>query len=306
MTDRITDAMLTGATLNDLNSSLGALERSSEELSSGRTILEPSDNPYGASHAIDLQSQLAGLESYATGVKDGLSWTQAATTALASMSTVLQRVRELALQASNGTNSAGDLQAIATEVGQLTETIKLDANTQFAGQYIFAGTLTSTPPYAQGEGAGDVYQGNEGQIARLVGPGATVTVNTNLAAVLGSGPEAGDGKLLDTLRTLQQNLEEGTPASRQAIATTDLKSLEQGIEGLAGLQAVSGSSTDQLQTAATRIEALQGSIEGGLSNTLDTDVAKTTIEYSNQQAAYEAALRAAADIVQESLLNFLH
>ena len=78
MTGRITDAMLTGATLNDLNSSLGSLERSAAELSSGKTILEPSDNPYGASHAIDLQSQLDGLSSYASSVQDGISWTQAA------------------------------------------------------------------------------------------------------------------------------------------------------------------------------------------------------------------------------------
>ncbi len=56
----------------------------------------------------------------------------------------------------------------------------------------------------------------------------------------------------------------------------------------------------------SRIEGLQGSIEKGLSSTIDTDVAKTTIEYANQQAAYEAALRAGANIVQESLLNFLH
>ncbi len=306
MTDRITDAMLTGATLNDLNSSLGALERSSAELSSGRTILEPSDNPYGASHAIDLQSQLAGLESYSAGVKDGLSWTQEATTALANMNTVLQRVRELALQASNGTNNAGDLQTMATEVAQLTETVKLDANTQFAGQYIFAGTATSTAPYAQGEGAADEYKGNTGQIARLIGPGATVTVNTDLASVLGSGKESGDGKLLDVLRTIQQHLTEATTGSREALGTTDLKALGEGIEGLSELQAGAGSATDQMKTAETRIEALQGSIEGGLSSTLDTDIAKTTIEYSNQQAAYEAALRAAANIVQESLLNFLH
>ncbi len=59
--------------------------------------------------------------------------------------------------------------------------------------------------------------------------------------------------------------------------------------------------------AATRIEALARLRSTKiLSNTEDTDVAKTTIAYSNQQAAYEAALRAGANIVQESLLNFLH
>jgi flagellar hook-associated protein 3 FlgL len=306
MSDRITGSMLTNSTLNDINSALASLQRSSAELSSGKTILEPSDNPYGASRAIDLQSQLDGLESYTSSVKDGLAWTQTTGGAMASISSVTQRVRELLLQASNGTNSPADLKNIATEVGQLTESIKQDANTQYAGQYVFSGTLTSTPPYAQGEGTADEYKGNETPLARSIGPGSTVTISSNLSSVLGNGAESGDGKLLDVLRTIQQHLNEGTPESRAALNSTDLTALGTSMDALSELQSENGSATDQLQLVSSRIEALQGSIEAGLSSTIDTDVAKTTIEYSNQQAAYEAALRAGANIVQESLLNFLH
>ena len=69
--------------------------------------------------------------------------------------------------------------------------------------------------------------------------------------------------------------------------------------------ATAGSATDQLQTALSRNEDLQSSISQALSNTDDTNVAAVSVEYANEQAAYEAALRAAASIVQESLLNFL-
>ena len=181
MSGRITGSMLTGSTLNDINSALAKLQRSATELSSGRTILEPSDNPYGASRALDLQSQLDGLSSYTTSVQDGISWTQTATGTMANIGEALQRVRELILRASNGTNGPGDLKNIATEVGQLTEAIKQDANTQYAGQYIFAGTLTSTSPYPQGES--DEYQGNTGTISRSIGAGATVPISSDLSAV---------------------------------------------------------------------------------------------------------------------------
>jgi flagellar hook-associated protein 3 FlgL len=304
MSDRITGAMLTGSTLNDINSALSKLERSAQELSSGRTILEPSDNPYGASRALDLQSQLDGLDSYTASVKDGVSWTNAAGGAMANMSEVVQRVRELVLEASNGTNNAGDLKNIATVVTQLTETIKQDANTQYAGQYVFSGTQTSTAAYAMG--AGDEFQGNTSLVARTIGPGATVTIGSDLSSVLGSGAESKDGKLLDVLRTIAQHLNEGTPESKAALTSTDLKGLDGGIEALTQLQSVAGSANDQLQMATARIEALQSSVTQTLSNTQDTDVAKATIAYSNQQAAYQAALRAGANIVQESLLNFLH
>ncbi len=150
MSERITPAMVTASTLNDINSSLATLERTSNELSSGKTILEPSDNPYGASQVIDLQSQLDGLSSYATNAQEGISWENTAGGAMANISKSLQRVRELLVQSSNGTNNQSDRESIATEVEQLTEAVKQDANTQYAGQYVFSGTETTTAPYQQG------------------------------------------------------------------------------------------------------------------------------------------------------------
>ena len=126
MSDRITPAMVTSTTLNDINASLAAMERTTAELSSGRTILEPSDNPYGASRVIDLQSQLSGLSSYESNAQDGIAWAETASGTMANMNEVVQRVRELVVQAANGTNNQGDLNAMALEVEQLTESIKQD------------------------------------------------------------------------------------------------------------------------------------------------------------------------------------
>ncbi|HWJ50764.1 MAG TPA: flagellar hook-associated protein FlgL [Solirubrobacteraceae bacterium] len=305
MSNRIATGMVTSSTLNDINSALSKLERSSEELSSGRTILQPSDNPYGASHAIDLQSQLDGLTSYTANVQDAISWTNTAGGAMSNMSSVVQRVRELLVQASNATYNQGDLNSVATEVSQLTETLKQDANTQYAGQYVFSGTLTTTPPYKQGPE--DAYQGNAEAISRSIGPGgASVTVNTNISSLLGNGAGSGDGKLLETLRTISEHLTGGTAEDRAALNSTDLKAIDASMETLTQLQATAGSVTNQLHVASTRIEDLQSSIGKTLSNTQDADFAKTTMAYSNEQAAYQAALRAGANIVQESLLNFLH
>lgn len=303
MSERITPAMVTSATLNDLNASLGSLTRTTDELSSGKTILEPSDNPYGASQVIDLQSQLDGLSSYESNAQDGISWENTASTAMSSMGQVAQRVRELLVQGANGTYNQGDLETMALQVEQLTESLKQDANTQYAGQYVFSGTATTTAPYEQG--TGDEYLGNAETVSRAVGPGATITITTNISTLLGNGEASEDGKLLDTLRTIAKNMRAGTPEGREALGTTDLQSLEGNIDTLTQLQAAAGSATDQLQTALTRNEDLQTSISQALSNTDDTNVATASIAYANEQAAYEAALRAAASIVQESLLNFL-
>jgi flagellar hook-associated protein 3 FlgL len=301
MTERITPAMVTSSTLNALDSSLAALERTTDELSSGKTILEPSDNPYGASRVIDLQSQLDGLSSYEGDAQDGISWENTASSAMSSISQVAQRVRELLVQGANGTYNQGDLETMALQVEQLTESVKQDANTQYAGQYVFSGTATTTAPYEQG--ANDEYKGNAETVSRAVGPGASVTITTNISTLLGEGGE--DGKLLDTLRTIAENMRGGTAEDREALGTTDLQKLDGNIETLIQLQATAGSATDQLQTALTRNEDLQTSITEALSNLDDTNIAATSVAYANEQAAYEAALRAGATIVQESLLNFL-
>ncbi len=304
MSNRITSEMVIGSTLASLNADQVAMARTEAELSSGKSISEPSDNPYGASQAIALQSALDGLTSYEKSAQDGIARMDTASNALASTDSQVQRVRELVLQGANGTSSPADLAAIADEVQQLTEGVKQDANTQYAGQYVFSGTLTNTPPYQQG--AEDEFHGNAAPISRALGPGSTVDVAVNLSSALGSGQGAADGKLLDTLRTIAQHLREGTPEAVEALRTTDLKNLDTNLNSLTGLQAEAGAVTDQLNLSLNRIQSLQTTTTEQLSGVQDANIAKVSMEYSNEHAAFEAALRAGASIVQESLLEFLH
>ena len=305
MSTRVTTDMAIGSTLADINNAQAAMARTQGELSSGRTILEPSDNPFGASQVINLQSTLDGLTTYEKSAQNGISWLNTASGAMANINEVAQRARELIVEASNGINSKADLENIADEVQQIAETVKQDADAQFAGQYVFSGTATSTAPY-KGEGE-DAYQGNAGTVTRAIGPGSSVTISVALSSVLGNGQAGGgDGKLLDTLRTIVQNLREGTPASVEALSGSDLKNLDGNLEALANVQAGAGAATDQLQTALTRVQELQSTTTAQLSNVQDANIAQVAMEFTNQQSAYDAALRAGASIVQESLLEFLH
>jgi flagellar hook-associated protein 3 FlgL len=304
MSNRITSDMVIGSTLANINAAQAAMDRTEAELSSGRSIIEPSEDPYGASQAIDLQSALDGLTSYEKSTQDGISWMNTSSSALASIDSQVQRVREIVLQAANGTNSPSDLADLANVVEQLTEGVKQDANTQYAGQYVFSGTLTSTPPYQQGPE--DKYAGNAATVSRALAPGSSVNVAVNLSSALGSGQGAADGKLLDTLRTIAQNLREGTPAAEETLRTTDLGNLDTNLTSLTSLQAQAGATIDQLNLSLSRISSLQTADTEQLSNLQDANIAKVSIEYSNQHAAFEAALKAGASIVQESLLEFLH
>jgi flagellar hook-associated protein 3 FlgL len=300
---RITTQMTTQQVLGNINSIQDQLATTQEELSTGKSINQPSDNPYGASLAVQLNTDLAGLSTYTNNVTDGTAWTQAATSSLTNVSSMLQRVQALVVQASNGAESPSDLAATASEVNQLTDAIKQEANTQYNGQYIFSGTATGTAPYSSA--TGDVYQGNSSAVTREIGPNSSLQVNADISQLLGSGQGSGDGKLLDTLRTISSDLTSGTSASVADLQSNQLNNLQNSLNTLEGLQATVGAAENRLTLASTRIQNLQTSDTAALSNTEDANMAATMTAYSNEQAAFTAALRAGANIVQSSLMDFL-
>jgi flagellar hook-associated protein 3 FlgL len=296
---RITNQMTTQQVLSNINAAQNRLDVTQEELSSGKKLSQPSDDPYGASEAVQLNGQLSQLGDYSDQVTDGTAWTQASDTALQSIQNEVQRVRELVVEAANGSNSQSNLSAINSEVTQLTASIKQDANAQYNGQYIFSGSATTTAPYTS---SSDAYQGNAGAVNRTIGPGTSVQVNADVSSVLGSGASAGDGKLLNVLSNISADL---TSGNTTALSTTDLSGLDSNISTLEQVQATVGSTEDRLQLAATRISSLQTSGTSQLSGVQDADYATTMTDFTNEEAAFTAALKASANIVQSSLMDFL-
>jgi flagellar hook-associated protein 3 FlgL len=304
MIGRITNQMTSQMTLAGIESALDRVDTTQQELSSGKSINQPSDNPSGTALALQLNTDLSNLTGYSDNVTDGTGWATAQSSALTDVTNSVQRIRELTLEAANGSQTTADMQASAQEVNQLIDQIKQDANTQYNGQYVFSGSATSTAPYQSG--STDTYGGNTGQITRTIGPNTSLTVNSNLSGVLGSGQTvsgqpAGDGLLLNTLRNIADDMQSGNSSG----LNTDLSSLDTNLNSLNGLSANVGAVQDRLQMASSRIQTLQTSDTQVLSNTQDADMATTEINFSTEQAALQAALQAGANIVQQSLMNFL-
>jgi flagellar hook-associated protein 3 FlgL len=298
MIGRITQQMTSASTLAGIEQADQRLSDTQNEMSTGQRINQPSDDPYGTSLAISIGGEISALGSYGRSVSDATAWTQVADSSMMSMNTMVQRVRELTVEAGNGTLSSSDLNDIAGEVDQLTEAIKQEANTQYAGQYIFSGTATTTAPY----GSGDTYQGNTSQVTRRIAAGTTIPISQDISSLLGNGQSPGDGKLLDTLRTLSADLKSGNTS---AVSGSDLQNLDANMSTLSQLQSDVGATESRLQLASSRITDMQTSDAQRLSTDKDADMAQLAINFSTQQAAYTAALKAGAEIIKPSLLDFL-
>ncbi len=305
---RITQSMMTSRLLSNLSDSQERLARASEEMQTQKKLLKPSDDPVGAQRAVLTRGDLDATTKYSDNISQAQGWMQTAGSSLDEITSLLHRAQELTIQGANGATGDEARRNIAAEIDQIVDAVKQAGNTSYAGVYIFSGTATTTKPYdTTTVPAVDAYQGDNGVIARQIGPGVSVQVNTlvnnGTPPLLGGG--GGDGGLIDTLRTISAHLKSGVPADVAALGTTDIRALDTNLTTINKAQAVLGATVNRLDAADNRLASTKSSSTQLLSDTEDADAATAYLNLSTTQSVYEAALKAGATIIQPSLLDFL-
>ena len=306
MTMRITTSMLQRNVLADLNSVSDKLSKLQMKSASGKEISRPSDDPYHAARAMALRQSLEGNRQYQRNVEDAQGWATMTEDGLDDITSNASLARDLLVQASTDSSDPAARQAIAAQMGQLIEAIKQGAAKTYNGSYVFSGSETSVRPYVAG--ADDTYHGNEGGfdpavvgVVREIGPGVTMTINSIGRDVLGDGQAAGDDKLLHVLRDAVDHLNAADGPSLRA----DLTRLDSNLDHILEVRAANGARSQRLETALGRLQQTEETTLGQLSDTEDADIAETLIQLNSQTAAYQAALRAGASLIQASLMDFL-
>jgi flagellar hook-associated protein 3 FlgL len=295
MSTRITTGMTQRNILADLNRVNDRLNRTHQKISSSKEITRPSDDPFNASRALALRTSMESTQQYQRNIQDAQGWQETAEIALSDITDAIHRAYELVVAGASDTSPPEARLAIAAEIDQLIEGIKQNANATYRGRYVFAGTATDAPPYVAGD---DAYHGSPDDVERQIGPGVALSIGLRGSAILGNGA---DGKLLQVLRDVSAHLtaDDGT-ALRADVGLLDAKDGE-----VLGVRALNGARQTRLDAALSRLTEVEESTLRQLSETEDADIAKAMIEFSSQQAAYQAALKAGASIVQPSLMDFL-
>ncbi|MCP4299801.1 MAG: flagellar hook-associated protein 3 [Gammaproteobacteria bacterium] len=160
-----------------------ALDQTQRQISSGRRILTPSDDPIAASRALEIRESIGRLEQFDRNANIASNRLSQEESALGSVNNVLQRVRELALQANNATQSNESRRMIAIEMRQHLDQLLQIANQKDGnGSHLFSGNLESTTPVTR-MGAAFSYNGDQGQRYIQVGEGRQVADGDSGAAV---------------------------------------------------------------------------------------------------------------------------
>ena len=224
-----------------------AQAKSSEKLSSGYRINRAADDAAGLTISEKMRKQMRGLDRASTNAQDGVSAVQTAEGALTEVHSMLQRMNELANQASNGTNSTSDRDAIQAEIDQLTTEIdRVSETTKFNETYLLKGTPD--------------------------GASSTVKVNAHDAGLDGKLVDSADGK--SAKFTLNEKLENG---SKISIA---------GTEYTIGETKTKDSYAYAADLANKTLEAGDSIIKSGVKTTLtnDIDLAQATADATKMGA----------------------
>jgi flagellar hook-associated protein 3 FlgL len=299
---RITARAIAANSLRGLNNNLAAVTKLQNQLTSGKTISTPSDDPTGTNTSMVTRQGQAGNAQQARNISDGHTFLDATDSALQNMLDQVRRVRDLAVRALNtGGSSPASNDAIATELGGIRDSLIGQANQVVQGKPIFGGVTSGNQAYDPTTGA---YVGVGGANGVPVFPVSRRVSDVEAIRVDITGPEAfGDpasGKdLFSVVANITTNVKNGTP---QASDLTDLDNL---IQRMSTAAADIGTRSSRMDDAASVNSAQSLSLQAKLSETEEVDLPKTIMELQMQQTGYQAALSVAAKSLQPTLADFL-
>ncbi len=273
--------------------------RTQMQLSTGRRILSPSDDPAASASVLDLAKVIDTTKQYQRNADAAEGRLQVEEGTLGGMVDLLQRARELMVQAANGTQSAGSRKATATEVRQVLDTMVGLANTKDAnGEYLFAGFKTDTQPITD-DGAGTyTYNGDQGQRTLQVGPTRHVAVGDSGDSVFMNIPGSTDD-VFKMLYDMAGELDSNAPDA------TRLNDIDAAMNNIANAQSRIGSRLNAIDTqrnvndsAVLQFEQTRSSLEG-------LDYAKAVSDLNLQMTGLQAAQQSYVKVQGLSLFNYL-
>ena len=261
-------------TANALTKNERAMSQAMERLSTGQRINNAGDDAAGLAISSRMTSQINGLNMAVRNANDAISLVQTADGALVEMSSMLQRMRELAVQATSGTYSSTDRTALDVEFEALKAGIQdINADTQWNGTALLSGGSTFT------------FQ---------VGANASQTIAVTIKDFDVDGDNASSGVFenIDTAATYGDDSTEdleGTDISTVAEATSSITQLSNAITRLDSQRATLGSVINRLEYAADNLANVSQNTSASRSRVLDADYASETTELAKTQIIQQAA-----------------
>ncbi len=305
MSVRVTNLMKMNNVLLSLNRRMNNLVQYQEQLATNRRVMRPSDDPTGTHRILDLQGEIALNEQHQRNLDTTEGLLTYTESIIVSIGEIISSAREDAVFADSDTISDEERVIISTRIDNLLEDLLSYGNTKYSDAYIFSGTNTQQPTFvATRNETGEVVDvvlnplGTDGEVIREIGTDNRIAINVGGEELLQAGA-AGD--LFDVLIGF-----------RDALRNDDLDAIGDTIDQLDNVhdrvltqRTFIGAMGQRLNQARELTMELAIDYTDDLSRVQDIDFAEAVMQYSIEENAYQAALGAAARVLQPSLLDFL-
>jgi flagellar hook-associated protein 3 FlgL len=328
---RVTNKMLSNSFLSDMRTNLGNLQTLQQQMTSGKEIRKPSDDPAKVARAMQLHTDINANKQYKENISDTINWLDTTDTALGQAGNVLQKVRELLVSAGNAAYGSSERKSIKDEINQRIDEYAQILNTSFDGKYIFGGTRGTDKPMASNvnaDGNTELIYGtaDSTEVAKIaqkltveISPGVTMDYNVSANELISFKSEKGeDSNIMELFKAIVNHLDEKTNSSSDAkyndaagtdpkiaLTGTDLQGVTDAINNILKKRAEVGAKQNRMESAQEKNEDETFNMTEILSRTEDIDITQKTMEYATMQTVYMASLQTSARVLQPTLLDYL-
>lgn len=291
---------INAAVISNIQQSEQALQIAFQQVSTGKRVNQPSDNPAAAAAYVQLQTQVANVDQYTTNAGSALSQAQLSDQVLTQVVGLLNQAISLGTEGANSTSSGTDRQSIATNIkGVLSNIIGL-ANTTFQGVSLFGGTVSGQAAFTADATSptGYTYNGNGNVNHISVGDSLTVQANIPGSTLFTDSSASVLGALSDLATALQSGTSAQIGTATTAITTA--------LNYVTSQHAVFGNTINQLNSQETYLSQETVTLSSRENSLVGIDFATAAENLTQAETANSSVLAAAAKVLQNSLLSYLH
>ncbi len=299
--------MLSSQLILNLNRNAQQMNSTQTQLATGRKINKPSDDPVGITYSLRYRAELSSNEQYQKNVDSAVSWLDFNDTVMDQAGSVVQRLRELTVQAATGTNPQSALDSINEEVKQLKAQLVDISNSTLNGKYVFNGETYDVKPYdfpVSADGSFDTTNAasvvtDTGKINFIVGESIQLPINVTGNEVFGDSTEA------DNLFVIFNTISQALASGDQKEVSNQLANIDTRTNKILAIRAEIGAKTNRVELMQGRLSDLEVNLTDLQAKVEDADYAELSIKSKIQENIYNASLSAGAKIISQSLVDFL-
>ena len=285
--------------MNDLQSQIGKIQ---EQVSSGKSILVPSDNPGDYTTAARLTQSEASIQQYSRNISVAKSRLGQEDTVLSSSANILSRLNELTIAGSNGTNSQASRTAIADEMTQLSDQLVALGNTKDPnGDYLFGGYKTKNPPFVT-TADGVAYVGDTGRKEVELAQGFSTPTSSNGNEIFMNASRDASGKPISIFQVIKNATDQLASGN---LTNDNVRQIQAAIDHNSTYQSICGSRLQKVDNIDQNSQALLLNVQQNKSAVEDADLTKLATELQQKTLTLNASESVFAKVAQLSLFNYL-